>query len=432
MSPEDDSEQINAAPLLRALDERREHIAYLERLYADNPMPISMLATMAGVQILDGWPGLMAMQQFKINCAIGTTEERNQAIKLLTENDSGYVLEPYSLFTVVSLGVHEALTDTFGEFTVTQSTIDLYDEHILNYDQIPSSGTMAKIGDNYIMDSMTDDRRRDRIQPFKDAVAWAKKNCHIIPAVEDLPASWIDLTEQIHPTFIDAVLAAKAKGAILVSDDLFFRSLALQDTGVAGVWLQPLLMFAKEHNKISHESYCESVVQLADAGLHFISIDGSCLYWSVSNDHDELSERSKNLLDLITKPTVELPSSFRVCAEFLFRLWHSEIPREQMIGATHQLLNSYHSNLPKLIGRLAWVFWKKAQMWKSNQSENCQDAIVLWSEEASVTLQRVKTDYERRLDVYRQRLLGSTCHTFVAFPQSERTAAGQAAAKQSH
>lgn len=417
VAPKDDSEQINADPIFRVLDERKEHIEYIESVYANNPMPISMLAVLAGVEILDAWPGFMSLPQITINCALGTTNERDQAVDNITKNDSGYVLEPYSLFSIVALGIQETLSDAFGEFTVTQSTIDLYDAHILNHERMPSKGSMTKVGDEYVMDSMTEERREAHIRPFKETVTWAKQNCRIVPAIEDLPPSWHDLGDELHPAFVDSALAAKAEGAILVTDDMVLRSLALQDAGVPGVWLQPLLMVARERNKISYEAYCQSVVALADAGLNFISLDGGCLYWSVADDDDELSGRSKSLLNQMTKPTVELPSSFRVCAEFLLRLWHSDIPKTKAISATHQLLTSYMTNLPDLISRLAWAFWKKAQMWNSDQSEACQDAIKSWSANSGVPLRQVKSEYERRFDEYRQLLLATTNLRSVRFPR---------------
>ena len=380
-------------------------------------MPISMLAVLAGVEILDAWPGFISLPQITINCALGTTNERAQAVDNITKNDTGYVLEPYSLFSIVALGIHVALSDAFGEFTVTQSTIDLYNAHILDHERTPGMGSLAKVGDEYVMDSMTDERREAQIRPFKETLAWAKQNCRIVPAIEDLPPSWHDLGDDLHPAFVDSVLAAKAEGAILVTDDIVLRSLASQDAGVSGVWLQPLLMIAREKNKISYETYCQSVVALADAGLNFISLDGGCLHWSVADDGGELSERSKNLLNLMTKPTVELPSSFRVCAEFLLRVWHSDVPKTKAISATHQLLTSYMNNLPDLISRLAWAFWKKAQMWNSDQSDACQDAIMSWSKSSGVPLRQVKSEYERRSDEYRRLLLGSTHLKRIHFPR---------------
>ena len=144
---------------------------------------------------------------------------------------------------------------------------------------------MGYRGGRLIFQEVTPEQTADTRRRYDADLTWVKESCEIIPAqpAKDPPALYRRLDGIQGARFFDDIYAASGSGRLLVVDDLFTRQLAGQ-FHVATVWLQPVLILARDRGLISGPDYTKIITDLIDIGQSFVGIDPSVLVHALELD----------------------------------------------------------------------------------------------------------------------------------------------------
>jgi tetratricopeptide (TPR) repeat protein len=337
-----DEDEVDFTPIFKSVDDRHSQVNKVEEIYKTNPIPIGSIAHLLGAKPIDVWRGFMRLGRVPLKCCIGNEYERNSAITLLQTHKKGCVIDPLTLFTMCSLNIQNELTKQFGRFGITHSTMDLYIDHIESIKLHPPSGVVGRKGSKYIFEKYSQQEIQQEINKLQEVYNWAEENCDILPAVggQDMPPDMISLSEIMHPSFVDIILAASGSDRLLLSDDMHLRILAKNLMGIEGIWLQAALLATSEQKAISMQKYSEAVANLIDANMEFISINAEVLKNLAEMDDWSISERFRKTIETLGRTNVELGSVVNVAIDFMIIIWQSPLTFSEMESFTFTLLNS--------------------------------------------------------------------------------------------
>jgi hypothetical protein len=172
---------------------------------------------------------------------------------------------------------------------------------------------------------------------------WARNQCDVIaavPAVDPSPEMAASLDRGLGHAVYDTLLAAQGGHYILVSDDFNLRRLAMSEFGIEAIWIQPLLMYAADTQRLKQDHYNRAVVQLATWRHEFTSINAQQLLfaanrggWKVTSDFDALAST-------LALNRTDLRSNVLTCFQLLNDLWKKRQgpTKSQARKLTHALL----------------------------------------------------------------------------------------------
>jgi len=149
-------DQLELAPILKALDARAEHTQELAKLYTERHLPLCAVARASRTNILDLWRGFITDTEMTIAVCLGTEEERKRAFDLIQGRTHGFVLEPISLYLLHSLGLLPALEKAYGRFAVTKATLSTYQD-LIQERHLHKAGylSLAKVEGKYVRQEIT-------------------------------------------------------------------------------------------------------------------------------------------------------------------------------------------------------------------------------------------------------------------------------------
>jgi hypothetical protein len=104
-------------------------------------------------------------------------------------------------------------------------------------------------------------------------VDWLQTKCTLLPAVAktDPIDAVIRFRNEAGGRFFDDIFAADGSDRILISEDYHLRSWAETLFGVRGAWIQALLFYLEDQNRISVESAIKATLQLQYLGEDALS-----------------------------------------------------------------------------------------------------------------------------------------------------------------
>lgn len=312
--------------IFRDIKGRHDQVQRVFDLLDENLIPIHLTASVLGGDIIEARYGLHEAGRTHRVCA-GTHPERMQAIWALQNNEArGCVIDALTLNVVRRLGFENAVRAVCGPIGVTGSTRDLYWSR---FQEMKEAGgpamTLYWRNGQYFRHEPSQEEWDEALQVREADLNWIDENATIVPAggVVDPPRDLRQANESIGQNFIDDMLAAQGRGMLLLCQDQAYRVLAEQSLGVAGSWLQPLLMLARDENLLSGEEYNEAVAALVDIGDRFISIDSGLLLAAARHQEDPL-DRFGRVAGRLGGADADILSHIRVAASFLGIVWSKQ------------------------------------------------------------------------------------------------------------
>lgn len=347
--------------IFKSIKERHDYVQRVFDVLDDNLLPIHVAASALGGDIIEARHGLHEAGRTHRVCA-GTHPERMQAIEALQTNAvRGCVIDALTLNVIRRLGIENVVREVCGPLCVTGSTRDLY---WARHQEIKEAGgpsmTLYWQDGQYFRHEPSQEEWNAAVHVREADLNWIDVNATIVPAegAVDPSGDLRQINELIGHNFIDDMLAAQGSGRLLLCQDQAYRILAKQSLGVAGSWLQPLLMLARDENLLSSEEYNEVVSALVDLGDRFISIDGGLLLAAARHDGNSL-DRFSHIAGRLGGAEADILSHIRVAANFLGVVW-SEQPDEHTTRKQTSMLLEYllrgRTDWRNVIGVLRWLF----------------------------------------------------------------------------
>lgn len=286
--------------------------------YEKTGVPLDTIARAIGASPLD-FMKYLENRRFGIRVCIGTTVELKAADDAIRSGQAGtgVVLDVTALWTAMRLGMLPDLKSIFGRVLVVKSVLDELqrwrEEQASRRDR--EGGTMAAVGDGFRMIPF-DNASVDQILGEFDAMAaLVEANVETAPAVapDGLHEDWLRiLSQERQRTFADSIHVAMRSGALLLAEDLGYRTLAAS-VGVKRVsWLQAVLTYAAAERLIDTERYADLVSRLAVLQHGHVSLNAVVLE-AIAKTHPE---RFKPVARYVGGADADLKSHVQVVAAF--------------------------------------------------------------------------------------------------------------------
>ncbi|MBW4091960.1 MAG: tetratricopeptide repeat protein [Proteobacteria bacterium] len=324
--------------LVSMLRDHRSGMDELISAYRNGPMPIAIMAKLAGKGIIEFWYNMMGLD-IGIDVCQGTAIERREAIQLLSKHPK-LILDPLTFWIAGVVGALEALHDTFGPLGLTTSAIETLTRHrddLVRFVQSHAKTVgLSESGDGLVAEEPSEERKRSSLALAERIVAWATERVEIIAAIPKTEFSndLRELGSNMDPAILDTLAATNGSGRVFLCEDHRLRMLSKNSIKQGGVWLQAAMLIAKSDGKMTGDAYYEATVNMALAGHHFITLDGGAFLSELERADWVPNERFRRMSRFLGGPHVEINSMLIVACAFLRDLWAAQkgTPKKQAIS----------------------------------------------------------------------------------------------------
>lgn len=309
-------------------------------LYTKHQIPFHMVARKYGqvpIQLAD----YVRAEGGVIRACSGLDAELRKSISTIVDyRGQGVVFDTYSAWIAAGMDILDVLRDIFGEIYIPQSVFD--DLLVLRgWETFPTYPGMSLswIGGSFVREEMTRegfDARKAFIQKQLDII---KAGC-MVQAVaapnERNRIAEIFLANFGSHVMDSAVLASR--GHLLVSEDMHHRGIAERAYSVAGVWIQPVLLWAVENGLMDRERYLRKLVELAHLKHAHVTINSLILSDLLYADKSGSLEDFEVVADFIGIRDADIVSHATVISAFAEYIDLSKVPAQLYLRAFGVLL----------------------------------------------------------------------------------------------
>jgi hypothetical protein len=257
-------------------------------------------------------------------------------------------LDSYTAYVAADLDILPNLRNWFGELFVPASTIALFD-HLVDDETNKLAQTSMSIGwhnGQFVRHTPTDDeiqRTMAALQSTRDRII---ASTTVVPVLlpDDLPQAAANLAAKLGATPFEPIYLARARGTVLLSDDIGLRSVGGELANTTGLWLQPALVAARDAGQMTQASYTTATARMA-AHRHSVSISPQDLLLAFHDGTDPNLVTFTNLASRLGGETADMLSHAGVAIGWLLSAWRDEqVDDRRREHATSILLRSLLRN----------------------------------------------------------------------------------------
>jgi predicted Zn-dependent protease len=322
------TQEGDVQPILDDIKKWSEKDDQVYNLYVEQKLPLSFLSGFGRGNVIE-FANRLVNQGHLINTCIGTHQERHNGLSLCLSDDyEGVVLDTYTLWLSHAYGLLPILKEKFCRVVVAQSSIDELMEWRQSYEERDDEPlfTIGYKDGEYIRQEIAPECIQSAYQTLNDAIQYIKENIEILPAAPLSNFGKLEEEIRLSPNgnyIFDPVYIAKKEEMLLLSDDMSYRTIAKQISGVEGVWLQAVLLSCYDHNQIDLDTYSQALHALAQQRHSHLSLSSQNLLSLCAEDD---LKKYEDTLFFIGTATADVPSHIKVANDFLKILWNSKLP----------------------------------------------------------------------------------------------------------
>lgn len=300
-------ENDDLTPIIEMANRQGEAAERALYAYAVGPMPLPVIARVLGETVLEFADRLKGPRHRLQTCA-GTIEELRDAMVFAhRRRGKGAVLDPYTAVVAATAGLLPALRDFFGTLYTPISTLGLIERQkalSLHTRQLVEDGIAELI----------------------------EAHCCVEVALypDDPNSQALEAARRFGSQFMDAAILSQKHGAILLSDDGYYRFLVRNTMSVEGLWLQAAMNVAHEADLLAFGGYLTALVELArrNHGHLVLNLNLMIGAFEQAQGHD-LTEFNA-LANHVGTPDANRAAHFQFVVSIFRRLW--------VLGATYDVL----------------------------------------------------------------------------------------------
>lgn len=331
-------------PFLEAVRDMEEADRQTARRYTDDKWPLAFVARMLGRDALSFAAYLRHLGKEVFTCE-GKLDERNAAVALAVQHQGrGATLDFYTAAVAAQIGALPILKEWFGKLYVPSSAIALLDSLIAREQEKSGQESMSITWTDagYVRHIPTEEEIRARIAALERSkeqiTTHATVEKELLP--NDVPELVANIAEKLGDTAFEGIYLARRKGTIFVCDDMPLHVLAKQFAKVQGLWLQPILIAARDAEQLDAGQHSKLLAGLATNG-HYTSIGSDDLENAFQGVEGATFYDYAALARCLGGKTAEMRSHVGVAVRFLFSLWGADARgHPQREKATSLLLES--------------------------------------------------------------------------------------------
>lgn len=344
--------------LLKQVTQRHEAVKKVEQLYMQRKLTIGAFSRLLGVSVIEVWRGIVNRSDLRIFCSIGTNDERNTAIALLS-NEVNIIIDIISLLTIHFIKAEDAIARACKILGISQTTVDLLRESLYQHQQILANGfsVISKDEDKYLLQDISADTISTNIEFLNKVLAWVGKHCEVTPCKKALDIKRErkrQLDDLLGAAFVDTILIAGEPGNILFSEDERLRTLAKGEFNVDGVWTQIVLHHCLEKGIVDKREYNSFAIDLVKANHIHTSIDADILLQAANQSNWVVSEPYSIVSQTLSGNQSDEDSAIGVATNFMYMLWRQPILAQRRDYLILNMLDTLTNNRNRrqVIGKL--------------------------------------------------------------------------------
>ena len=330
-------------PILDFIKDRSQRIRSQADFYVEQGFPISVVAALLNSSSIEFAHNIRA-EGYCIAACHGNDAERNAAYALIdAKREEGVVIDAYTAWTISTLGAFNAIKKIFGEIRLARSCFDEITKLLVEAEnkEADSFSLHWKDGQFY-RDEMTAEQVAAQLSFVKDLHADVLANCEIVPseAPDEISGVSRELIKNFSADLLDPAFCCVERG-VLLTEDMRYRTLAHQEFGCDGVWLQAVFMYALGKKILPNQDYCKFMVGLAHRKHGHLSVHGATLA-KIAVLRDEFGTDDLGAVtEFIGNETADIKSHFGVASEAIRLIWtSSRLPQVERERACSIILRS--------------------------------------------------------------------------------------------
>ncbi|SDY36522.1 tetratricopeptide repeat protein [Pseudomonas salomonii] len=317
-------EEGNIQPLLDFVKGQAEQDEKFLATIVESNIPLEIAAGMWRKNIFHV-VDLMRSTVGHIQTCLGTEEERIIAADCVQRfRGKSVVLDCYTAWVAVELGLLDALNQYFGEVIISQSTILIMQQLMGEFDGL--SNSRMSIGWRHGVFTRSEYSESD-LQAQRDLIALRIKDLQDKCVIKQYAFSsdLDELTEQlvsIKAEAIEPYFLAAETGALFVSEDAYSRGFSaniykLKDS----TWLQPIINILVHEGAISGDLYAQMILSLCHRQHNYVSVSSYVLENIFKKDESLNLQDFSALCGYIGGKNAEVESHYNLISGFILQHW---------------------------------------------------------------------------------------------------------------
>jgi hypothetical protein len=275
---------------------------------------------------------LAAEDEQPVKCALGTPEERDEALCSL-ETAKGVVADISALASIRLLSLERVLSSVKFHFVISERTWVALQERLSHSKLFATpSGTLYFKNGRHGMYEETAADKEQRIRQDEDFIKLVETTCEVkgAPALAAVPPEKREALEKFFGSYgAEAMVLASDPDNVLWTDDLIQAQTSAQEFGSRRVWTQLLLGALADLGLLTAEEYGDATARLLGMECVATQFDSSSLISAFSLASWSPSKwPAAQVLRTFLNPATDLMALFKIFIEFTIRLYRESISPE--------------------------------------------------------------------------------------------------------
>lgn len=274
VSPQKPEEQVDADPVLRAVDRRRESLVEIESIYQSAPIPLHILSRNMGCSTLEALSHVIQNSELQVRCCTGTGEELAAGMSAWGDCER-IVLDPTAAATLLMFDFVDVVEALGVEVVLAASFVEEL-RGFLDSQNLDTLGALGKDAQGYYSESHDPAQRAAVLLALRASVERLVGACTIesgLPLARVPPEQRSQLVDTLGVSGAQSCAMAAAKNAALWSDDLPTGVVCAELLDVGRVWTQLVARSLAASGVLTVDRSEEISATLLAAGYDWTSIN---------------------------------------------------------------------------------------------------------------------------------------------------------------
>ncbi|MDD3051688.1 MAG: hypothetical protein PHR06_11150 [Candidatus Cloacimonetes bacterium] len=355
----------------------------IRKLYTAKKIPIGCTANLYHRSVFEIWFDFTKDSRIGIYSSTGYNEIEKALGHI--KKDLKLIVDPISILTIVSLDIGETIKNHFGKIGIAQSTVDLFQQIMIEQNRINSRSDSVLIyyNDDIFMQKVSEESKKEITEKLNSVLEFIRTSCEVLPCNRALSLNRkkkIECDKSIGRAFTDTILIAGEEGNVLYSEEKTLRDIAVQEFETYGICTQALLFYCLNNGVIEKDLYEEKTIELINLNYHHTSINPEILLCASKKTQWKLTIPFTHVLKILEGGNCNEDPALELSLNFIYLIWKERIPIDNFYVIFMSTLNSMVEKrwAPSMINKLKNAVIRRFGLFSSEDKIEILELIEIW------------------------------------------------------
>ncbi|AKB75020.1 hypothetical protein MSLAZ_1759 [Methanosarcina lacustris Z-7289] len=355
----------------------------IRKLYTDKKIPFGCTANLYHRNVFEIWFDFTKDSRLGIYSSTGYNEIEKALGHI--KKDLKLIVDPISILTIVSLDIGETIKNHFGKLGIAQSTVDLFQQIMIEQNRINSRSDSVLIyyNDEIFMQKVSEESKKEITEKLNSVLEFIRTSCEVLPCNRALSLNRkkkIECDKSIGRAFTDTILIAGEEGNVLYSEEKTLRDIAVQEFETYGICTQALLFYCLNNGVIEKDLYEEKTIELINLNYHHTSINPEILLCAAKKTQWKLTIPFTHVLKILEGGNCNEDPALELSLNFIYLIWKERIPIDNFYVIFMSTLNSMVEKrwAPSMINKLKNAVIRRFGLFSSEDKIEILELIEIW------------------------------------------------------